>query len=216
MADPDTLKKKFEAWESRIKFHLEKAESLSVSNQEHRCTTNELKERLNKLTEQQADLSKVRSEEQKAVSDVEEKLRQANDRCAALRKYVVELMDIQQRYEQLNESELAEIEKTFSERKLKLEAQREAVSWYEDRLGFRVEPSTNALKIVFTKLDPNDMDRKFSFSIRHDKHTNLYTILECEPHLESNKELVDELNRTNKLYDFIRSMCSQFEAILLK
>jgi hypothetical protein len=68
-----------------------------------------------------------------------------------------------------------------------------------------------AVKFIFTNVEPQDPDRVFSFSVRHDKATNLWAIVECNPRVEASANLVEALNQSNEFSWFVRSMHREFE-----
>ncbi|XP_057836922.2 kinetochore protein SPC25 homolog isoform X2 [Cryptomeria japonica] len=79
--------------------------------------------------------------------------------------------------------------------------QKEAVAWYNRALGFRIE-SGHGIKFIFVNVDQICPDREFSFSIRHCRSNDCYSCTE---------ELLDELNRTNDLFKFVRVMRGKFQ-----
>ncbi|KAL6973185.1 hypothetical protein U1Q18_027365 [Sarracenia purpurea var. burkii] len=83
----------------------------------------------------------------------------------------------------------------------------EAISWYNRILGFRIECG-HGVKFIFTNINVNNPEEKYSFSIRHERE--LYTLLDCDPHLNDTKELLHELNRNNSLFKFVRTMREKF------
>ncbi|XP_052176312.1 kinetochore protein SPC25 homolog isoform X2 [Diospyros lotus] len=84
----------------------------------------------------------------------------------------------------------------------------EAVSWYNRALGFRVECG-HGVKFIFTNINLKNPKEEYSFCIRHEN--DLYTMLECDPHLNDTKDLINELNRSNGLFKFVRSMREKFQ-----
>lgn len=84
----------------------------------------------------------------------------------------------------------------------------EAVSWYNRVLGFRIECG-HGVKFIFTNIRPENPNEEYSFVIRHENET--YNLLKCDPHLSGTKELVNELNKSNGLFQFVRTMRGRFQ-----
>ncbi|XP_057804462.1 kinetochore protein SPC25 homolog [Salvia miltiorrhiza] len=84
----------------------------------------------------------------------------------------------------------------------------EAVSWYNRVLGFRIECG-HGVKFIFTNIRPKNPNEEYSFVIRHENET--YNLLKCDPHLSGTKELVNELNKSNGLFKFVRTMRERFQ-----
>lgn len=84
----------------------------------------------------------------------------------------------------------------------------EAISWYNKVLGFHIEGG-HGVRFTFKNISLKNPDEEFSFTIRHANDT--YTLLDCDPQLNETKELLDELNRTNGLFKFVRDMRQKFQ-----
>ncbi|KAK4394789.1 hypothetical protein Sango_1633200 [Sesamum angolense] len=84
----------------------------------------------------------------------------------------------------------------------------EAISWYNKVLGFRIECG-HGVKFIFSSISPKNPNEEYSFIIRHENEK--YTLLNCDPHLSDTKELVYELNKTNGLFKFVRTMREKFQ-----
>ncbi|XP_059657925.1 kinetochore protein SPC25 homolog isoform X2 [Cornus florida] len=84
----------------------------------------------------------------------------------------------------------------------------EAFSWYNRVLGFRIECG-HGVKFIFTDINLKNPNEEYSFTIRHEK--DIYTLLDCDPHLSDIKELVHELNKSNGLFEFVRTMREKFQ-----
>ncbi|CAK8563001.1 unnamed protein product [Lathyrus sativus] len=85
---------------------------------------------------------------------------------------------------------------------------RQAISWYNNVLGFHVKGG-HGVKFTFTNIDLKNPNREYSFTVYHDKNT--YLLLSCEPSLDGIEELVHELNKTNDLFKFVRVIRSKFQ-----
>ncbi|XP_013626137.1 PREDICTED: probable kinetochore protein SPC25 isoform X2 [Brassica oleracea var. oleracea] len=85
----------------------------------------------------------------------------------------------------------------------------EAISWYNQALGFHVEAG-HGVKFTFTNIDPKRPTREFSFTVHYGN--DIYTLLDCNPQLD---DMVQELNKTNDLFGFVRLMRDKFQKATL-
>ncbi|KAK8499547.1 hypothetical protein V6N13_097229 [Hibiscus sabdariffa] len=87
----------------------------------------------------------------------------------------------------------------------------EAISWYNRVLGFQIEGGyrKQGVKFTFTDMNIENPKQEYSFTIRH--ADDAYSVLDCDPPLNGIKELVNELNRTNGLFKFVRIMREKFQ-----
>nr|GMD36304.1 kinetochore protein SPC25 homolog [Ipomoea batatas] len=88
----------------------------------------------------------------------------------------------------------------------------EAILWYNRVLGFRVECGSG-VKFIFTNINMKDPHEEYSFTVRHENDS--YTLLDCDPHLNDIKELLTELNKSNGLFKFVRTMREKFQEAAL-
>ncbi|CAN1335031.1 Kinetochore protein SPC25 homolog, partial [Linum perenne] len=86
----------------------------------------------------------------------------------------------------------------------------EALSWYNRVLGFQIECG-RGVKFTFININVKNPSEKYSFTIRHENDT--YSLLACDPQLNDTKELLHELNRTNGLFKFVRTMRERFQEV---
>ncbi|GMY14900.1 kinetochore protein SPC25 homolog [Fagus crenata] len=84
----------------------------------------------------------------------------------------------------------------------------EAISWYNQVLGFHVEAG-HGVKFTFQNMNSKNPNEEYSFTIRYADNT--YTLLDCDPHLNDTKGLIYELNETNGLFKFVRIMREKFQ-----
>ncbi|KAK9198069.1 hypothetical protein WN944_013252 [Citrus x changshan-huyou] len=84
----------------------------------------------------------------------------------------------------------------------------QAISWYNRVLGFHIEGG-HGVRFTFSNINMKNPNEEYSFTIRHADDT--YTLLYCDPPLNDIKELIQELNRTNGLFKFVRIMREKFE-----
>lgn len=93
------------------------------------------------------------------------------------------------------------------------EAIEEATVWYNKVLGLRIEcrqgPTLSAgVKFIFTNIDANNPDNEYSFTVHHEN--GVHTLIDCDPQLNDTKELLIELNKSNGLFKFVRTMREKF------
>ncbi|KAJ9140287.1 hypothetical protein P3X46_030951 [Hevea brasiliensis] len=84
----------------------------------------------------------------------------------------------------------------------------EAILWYNRVLGFQIEGG-RGVKFTFNYINLSNPCEEYTFTICHEDDT--YSLLACNPHLNDTKELVHELNRTNGLFKFVRTMREKFQ-----
>ncbi|XP_060204591.1 kinetochore protein SPC25 homolog isoform X2 [Lycium barbarum] len=85
----------------------------------------------------------------------------------------------------------------------------EAIAWYNKVLGLRIECG-RGVKFILTNIDANNQDKEYFFTVRHEN--DVYTLIDCDPQLNDAKELLRELNKSNGLFKFVRTMREKFQA----
>lgn len=89
------------------------------------------------------------------------------------------------------------------------------VAFYK-RLGLDFDGlGEDLLHLRFTKIDPRDLDREFTFSVKVTED-DVYDIRDVNPPVEGVAEMVEELNETNDFSYFVRRMRREFVAIVAK
>ncbi|XP_010503448.1 PREDICTED: kinetochore protein spc25-like isoform X2 [Camelina sativa] len=83
-----------------------------------------------------------------------------------------------------------------------------AISWYNQALGFHVEAG-HGVKFTFTNIDAKRPTREFSFTAHYENE--IYTLLDCDLQLDEIKGMVQELNKTNDFFRFVRLMRDKFQ-----
>ncbi|XWS60777.1 hypothetical protein CRYUN_Cryun07bG0066000 [Craigia yunnanensis] len=114
-------------------------------------------------------------------------------------------------YEAIMSQQSLALAKTEEEAKHEIEENeeiQEAISWYNRVLGFQIEGGYG-VKFTFNDINIKNPKQECSFTIRH--ANDAYSLLDCDPHLNSIKELINELNRTNGLFKFVRIMREKFQ-----
>ncbi|KAJ7296593.1 hypothetical protein O6H91_Y113300 [Diphasiastrum complanatum] len=142
------------------------------------------RERQGKVEELQAQLKNSKEQfyqrktdlgsKQEQLGTLEELIIQEREKHHSLKKRVRQLIERRKLQQEIITDDMKDIDERVSYRKKKLEAKLEAVSWYNEVLAIRAEFS-NAIKFVFSKIDPENPEREFTCSIRLDKNTNKYT-----------------------------------------
>ncbi|CAH8390405.1 unnamed protein product [Eruca vesicaria subsp. sativa] len=84
----------------------------------------------------------------------------------------------------------------------------DAISWYNQSLGFHVEAG-HGVKFTFTNIDAKSPTREFSFTLHYGN--DIYTLLDCNSQLDDIDEMVQDLNKTNDLFGFVRLMRNKFK-----
>jgi Tfp pilus assembly protein PilN len=98
----------------------------------------------------------------------------------------------------------------------KLDALREALDCYKDRLALAFEHSDDdgeCLNVVLTQVDPRNGDRPFFFAIQV-LDGDLYNVQTCEPSVPNLPALVSQLNSSNDFSQFVRKLRQEFKALV--
>ncbi|XP_057465346.1 kinetochore protein SPC25 homolog isoform X2 [Actinidia eriantha] len=132
----------------------------------------------------------------------------AKARIEELKRIVEDQMARKNEYAEIISQQYEEKCNTNTENRGEIE---EAISWYNMVLGFRIECG-HGVKFIFTNINVKNPKEEYSFSVRHEK--DLYTLLDCDPHLDGTKELIHELNKTNGLFKFVRTMREKFQEVV--
>ncbi|PIA55131.1 hypothetical protein AQUCO_00800096v1 [Aquilegia coerulea] len=75
--------------------------------------------------------------------------------------------------------------------------------------GFQIE-STHVFKFIFKNINAKDPNEEYSFTVQLAHET--YTLMNCDPHLDGTKELIQELNQTDDVLKFVGIMREKFQA----
>ncbi|KAI3820746.1 hypothetical protein L1987_08294 [Smallanthus sonchifolius] len=154
---------------------------------------------------------KTRQEAKKmAIAD---SISAAKARNEELKKIVVDQRTRKEEYAEIisHQSEaLEECEEKHKQDAERREEIEEAISWYNKVLGFRIERG-RGIKFIFTNINMKKPIEEYFFTIRLEN--NSYSLLDCHPHVTEAKKLVQELNITNGLYNFVRVMRTKFQEV---
>ncbi|KAL5979339.1 hypothetical protein ACLOJK_019237 [Asimina triloba] len=199
MSAADSFRKSLQS----VKVGLEE----NVVNQVKVC---KLKDQLRELEgELVKSLAAKTCKEAKCIATTEV-LSTAKSRTEELKKFVQDQRARRDEYSAIISQQvlaLKELETKWNHEIDHLEHLEEAISWYNRILGFRIETG-KGVKFIFNKIDADNLEKEYSFTIRHENNT--YTLLTCEPCLEDTKQLMQELNQTNGLFKFVRTMRERF------
>ncbi|CAN6460715.1 unnamed protein product [Victoria cruziana] len=134
-------------------------------------------------------------------------------RCEELKNVVEE----QKRKKKENEAILSKelealkaLEEKNNEIKKYRKGQEDVITWYKTVLGIRIV-TCNGIKFIFTNIDAEAPDKEFSFTIKYSE--DAYTLMDSHPHVDGTEKLIHELNHTNGLFKFVRSMREKFQAV---
>ncbi|XP_022240386.1 kinetochore protein Spc25-like [Limulus polyphemus] len=120
---------------------------------------------------------------------------------------------------------LQTLERSLEKKKTDIEAkekssQEEAIecqkasSYFQQRLALKIKRSRDDwLTFIFTSIDPNDAERKFTFALKVNER-NLFEVPGCDPQVPGLSELVEDLNRNNNLLEFVYVMRQRFKALV--
>ncbi|RDX61826.1 hypothetical protein CR513_59902, partial [Mucuna pruriens] len=91
----------------------------------------------------------------------------------------------------------------------------EAISWYNRILGFHVVGG-HGVKFTFKNINVDNPNEEYFFTIRHEDDIlfcfmKSEFMLNCEPSLKDTDKLIHELNKTNGLFKFVRTMRKKFQ-----
>nr|PNR49098.1 hypothetical protein PHYPA_010994 [Physcomitrium patens] len=160
-------------------------------------------------------IRKVRDTQQEELLKCEQQTNEIYKNLEDLHEHTSKLFQLKADREALISKCMSDITDKLNHRKQKVKALHEATGWYKRLLSLRCEYS-DAVKFIFTNVDPRDPDRVFSFSIRLDKSTSSWTMVECKPRMEAAASFVESLNKNNELSRFVRSMRREFEVVAVR
>ncbi|CAN4099295.1 unnamed protein product [Withania somnifera] len=142
--------------------------------------------------------------------EIAELLSTTNARVQELRRVVEDKRASKHEYSALisqQDDALEALEEKLNQNTEHREAVEEATVWYNKVLGLRIE-CAQGVKFIFTNIDANNPDDRYSFSVRCEN--DVHTLIDCDPQLNDAKELLIELNKSNGLFKFVRTMREKF------
>ncbi|KAG0593286.1 hypothetical protein M758_1G311100 [Ceratodon purpureus] len=208
--------KRMEVWslqvESLLTDSVAAAASIRSSAQEG---VKEVSNRSKSLKAEDHFIRKVRDAQQEELSRCDKEISEVYKNLEDLHEHTTKLFQLKVDREALISKSMSDITDKLSHRKQKVKALHEATGWYKRLLSTRCEYS-DAVKFIFTNVDPRDPDRVFSFSIRLDKSSKSWTMVDCNPRVEASGSFVELLNESNELSRFVRSMRREFEVLAVR
>jgi len=146
-----------------------------------------------------------RKEMESAVAVLKRRLGSIKEKCASVDAEIEQYRSIVATLEREKEREENLLRSRAREVNYKLRA-------CEDMLHGVIEGiADDQILIRFTHIDPSDLDREFSVVI--DVSSRTYKVPTSTPFLPTLPILVDELNRTRDLYNFIKQVWEAFDEL---
>ncbi|XP_058087808.1 kinetochore protein SPC25 homolog isoform X2 [Magnolia sinica] len=186
---------------------LQSIKLCSEENAPNQAKLGKLKDHLRQLEDEFVKSLAVKTRKEAGRIATSESLSAAKARTEELKKIVQDQRSRRDEYSAIISQQLLELEKQNNQDINHLEDLEKAISWYNSVLGFRIEAG-KGVKFIFNKIDMENPNKEYSFTIRHENDT--YTLLNCEPYNEDTKGLMRELNQTNGLFKFVRMMRERF------
>ncbi|PKA62089.1 hypothetical protein AXF42_Ash014973 [Apostasia shenzhenica] len=182
----------------------------------NRGSLGKLKEHLKELEAHFHETLKVKASKEAQRTAITEAISAVDVRIEHLQKIVHGQRGKRDEYKAVLKEQLLALEKIEEKNKedvVESEKIQEVVAWYKRVLGFQIEGG-DGVKFIFNKVDSKNPDKEYSFVARLDG--DKYTLLNCDPQLEDTDELVEELNRTNGFYKFVKVMREKFLEVARK
>ncbi|KAF9648531.1 hypothetical protein BDM02DRAFT_2240921 [Thelephora ganbajun] len=178
---------------------------LGEKTQTTKAEINQCKEAEIELVEVLQQEQEERKEMESAVNALKRRLASIREKCASVdaeieqyRSMVVTLEREKEREENLLRSRAQEVN-------YKLRACEEILHGVIEGIA------DDQILVRFTHIDPSDLDREFSLVI--DVSSKTYKVPTSTPFLPTLPILVDELNRTRDLYNFIKQVWEAFDEL---
>ncbi|XP_026387303.1 kinetochore protein SPC25 homolog isoform X2 [Papaver somniferum] len=192
----------------RNSFYFIKLKSEKTSQNQEKL--GQLKTRSRELEDELVKALAVKTDKEAKRMDLNDSVLAAKGRIEELKRIVQIKTAKEEEYgaiisRQLMEAQEEKVKKHTDHK----ESTEDAISWYNKVLGFRIEGG-RGVKFIFNNINTEHPHEEYSFIVRHED--NIYTLLDCHPFVEDTKELVQELNRTNGLFKFVRIMREKFQA----
>lgn len=214
----DVIDRNVDLWKNCVLNSLKRSESTAGDITDYQGKVGELEDRLKLLQDIYLHTKTVKETKHEQWLSNTESLSSVKCRTKDLKKMIQVLSERRREREDIISeqfSALAVLEERSKTDLSLIRGQKEALAWYNRVLGFRIEAG-HGIKFIFVNIDSACPDREFSFTIRHSRRNDLYTLLDCEPCLKISRELLDELNQTNDLFKFVRIMREMFQTHSLK
>ncbi|KAI4341389.1 hypothetical protein MLD38_026119 [Melastoma candidum] len=181
---------------------------LGVQNQER---LSKLRDGLKEAEDEFAKTISVKACKEARLAKLEDAMAASKSRLEKLNRNVIEQKAARDRYTSIISDGLLDLSvreqanKQASGRQVEIQ---EAIAWYNKVLGLQIEGGTG-VKFTFNNINKKSPDDFFSFIICH---TNgIYSVLKCDLPVSGMVDMIDELNRSNDLYKFVRAMRTKFQ-----
>lgn len=157
------------------------------------------------------------SQEATEIEDLKTILSKVKAEQQALPPLIEELLSNLEYEEQRYEARHAALQDEEAVKHRKLEALRQAVVYYRDRLALTIETlGIGHLSFVMRCIDHRDESRPFIFAVQVTED-NVYKVVGCTPNVVSLPKLLANLNTGSiEFCDFVRAMRQEFKAIVQK
>ncbi|KAH9321772.1 hypothetical protein KI387_016411, partial [Taxus chinensis] len=208
----EEVSRRVDSWASASIHSFERCKSIARDVAHSQEKIDELEARFRKLDETYLHIKELKENKHEQWMANAESLSSIKSRTENLKKMKHVLSERKHEREMIISEQLTALTKLDESFKPDLRFKRgkqEAVAWYNRALGFRVECG-HGIKFIFVNVDRVSPAREFSFTIRHCRRNDCYTLLDCDPSFEGTKDLLDGLNRANDLFKFVRAMRKKF------
>ncbi|CAO2826434.1 unnamed protein product [Amaranthus hypochondriacus] len=212
--------------DDKIEVHQQKIDSISVSIeiflQSHKSqsqltarnqvTLGKLKDELRELEDEWVRTLLVKTSKETKQIEIKDCLFEARTKVDELQKIVHDQAASKDEYAAMLSEQLkalAESEERSLEALRRREVIQDTVTWYNTVLGFRINTG-QGVTFSFMNIIKNCPSEEYSFTIRY--ANGLYTLLDCKPHLNGIEELVQELNKSNDLFIFVKITRERLQA----
>ncbi|KAF8646878.1 hypothetical protein HU200_065684 [Digitaria exilis] len=183
----------------------------SIANQtvSNRAQLNELKQQLRKLEADLAQALSVQTTKRSKHKLMGESILNTTATNEKLRSLLMDQRARKEEYVNDISNQLQAIESLEAESDVKEDKNLEkAIMWYNKFLGFQVVRG-EGVKFVFNKIDLQSPNKEYSFCIKLMEER--YILVKCVPFVDGSKELLKDLNCSNDLYKFVRTMRERFQ-----
>ncbi|KAK9080513.1 hypothetical protein SSX86_000271 [Deinandra increscens subsp. villosa] len=209
----EILQNRVENADRSIRKSLQSIQSTSQETVSNEGKIGILKAQLRAVEDDLVKAISVKTQKEAKKMAIADSISTAKARIEELNQIVVDQRTRKEEYAEimLRQSEaLKECEEKYNQDAERREEIEEAISWYNKALGFRIETG-RGIKFIFTNINKTKPDEEYFFTIRLENDT--YSLLECHPHVTETKKMIQELNLTNGLYNFVRTMRTKFQEV---
>ncbi|XP_057517112.1 kinetochore protein SPC25 homolog isoform X1 [Amaranthus tricolor] len=215
--------------DEKIEAHQQKIDSVSVSLkkflQSHKSNSESSAQNQVKLGKLKVELRELEDELVRALSvktrkeakriEITDSLSEARVKVGELQKIVRDQATSKDEYAAMLSEQskaLADSEERSLEALRRREVIQDTVTWYNKVLGFRINTG-QGVTFSFTNINKECPSEEYSFTIRY--ANEIYTLLDCKPHVNGIEELVHELNKSNGLFRFVKIVREKFRVTSL-